>query len=67
MKTQTRLINNLLTTTEQSIRKTLKKSHGYDAKFVRIDSTKPLKGFASDDNKTWYPFEIDGDDVTFGV
>lgn len=66
MAKQKAMVNKLIDSVEDSVKSTLKASHKFNAKSVIVQSSNPLTGFATADNKEWYPFTIDGDKVTFG-
>ena len=64
---QKEMVNNLLTSVEDNIKATLKATHGFKAIAIIVSKTDPLEGFASADNKAWYPFKINGEVVKLGV
>jgi hypothetical protein len=66
MPKQKTLVNKLINSVEDKVKSTLKATHGFKAVSVIVERSKPLEGFATDDDKVWYPFVIDGDRVTFG-
>ena len=64
---QKEMVNELITSVEDSIKATLKASHKFDAVAIIVSKTEPLEGFASADNKAWYPFSINCEVVKLGI